>query len=275
MARPPIPLDTNDLVARYADGESVLSIAKALKVSHTTVQDRLRKAGVLRSIAEDLRSYKRATMTSLPTKTVVKLFNNGNSIMSLSKMFEVSRSVIRLRLIEAGVLPGDNRTTKHSRAADPNRSCHVSSAKVAELRGYHIGSGERWLTSEFKKARLKVREQAAVGPYNVDILVRDTIAVEVMTCAGTPYSSPRYTKRLEYILDRYGLLIVHCPPKHVLIPEGAKKIVSLTKRLCRSPSSVLGQYWVIRGTGELSCRGNDLDDLSLVPAPIRSRYSSR
>jgi hypothetical protein len=264
MARPPIPLNVKDLVRRYRSGERVLDMAKNLGVAHTTIQDRLRRAGVLRKVAEDLSRYKRESMIDLPISEVIDRYLNGESANALAESYGVSRIVISKRLLDAGVL------TKGT--GDPL----ISRARTAETRGHNIGSGERWLAQVFESIGLRVRMQAAIDRYNVDILVNDTVAVELMTCTGTPYlTAVRYRQRIEYLLNRYCILVVWSSGKSILTKSGADKVATLLKKLCRCPTSARGQYWVIRGNGELACRGDDPNDISFIPTTVRKRKSRR
>src|SRR3972149_10014420 len=257
MARPSIPLNVEDLVARYREGECVTDLAEKFNVPHTPIQDRLRKAGVLRKIAEDLNRYKRESMIDLPLDELLDRYRRGESAISISRYYKVSTIVIRRRLLDAGLF------SRHGSGDQP-----VSLARTAELRSHNIGSGERWLAQVIKSAGMRIRAQAAIYRYNIDMLVNDTVAVELITCSGTPYSASRYRKRIEYLLDRYCLLIVWSFGRHTLTPIGAKKTTSILKTLCTNPAKSRGQYWVIRGDGELASCGDNSNDVTFVPATV-------
>jgi hypothetical protein len=101
-----------DLVARYAAGESRGAIAAATGLHPPTVHYRLKRAGVeMRSVAEARRNAR----LDLPVAEIIERYRTGESTYAIGRLLGVSAQCIRERLIEAGV--ERRRGTKPSRRA--------------------------------------------------------------------------------------------------------------------------------------------------------------
>jgi DNA invertase Pin-like site-specific DNA recombinase len=93
-------VEDEDLVARYAAGESLNAIAAATGLYPTAVYYRLRRAGVeLRSVAEARRNAR----LDLPVAEIVERYRAGETLVEIARSLGVSHHVIRCRLAEAGV----------------------------------------------------------------------------------------------------------------------------------------------------------------------------
>jgi DNA-binding Lrp family transcriptional regulator len=93
-------VEDEDLVARYAAGESLGAIGAATGLHPTAVHYRLRRAGVeMRSVAE-ARQYARL---DLPIAEIIERYRAGDPIAAIGRSLGISHHVIRERLIEAGI----------------------------------------------------------------------------------------------------------------------------------------------------------------------------
>jgi hypothetical protein len=96
--------------------------------------------------------------------------------------------------------------------------------------------------------------EQAVGRYNVDIGIAP-IAVEVEVTPGNPLKSPRLRKRLGYLCDRGWLVVYVWVTRYGFMDEGAANYVAALCDAAKSDPSLVGEYRVIRGTGELIASG--------------------
>lgn len=284
MARPPLKLDVDDVVRRYANGETVLSIAGTLGVSHTTIQKRLRDAGVLRRVAEDLRAHKKRTAHALPLDEIARRYGEGESIKSIAHSFGVARVVINRRLDQLGVEHrsiSDSMRAKYDAMTAEERRTLVATperleacAKTRQRTLSAVGTGEAWLAAELASAGMSVVPQAAVGKYNVDVLVNDSVAVELMADSPFPYTSERDRKRIEYLLQRCAVVVVWSAGRFVLTPTSMRDVVAFCERVCADPAFSQGKYWVIRGSGELAFASHNADNDTVVVSSVRSKYAT-
>jgi hypothetical protein len=107
--------------------------------------------------------------------------------------------------------------------------------------------------------------EAACGRYNIDIAC-GPVAVEVHAYSFNPIGSTRLRERdrLKYICNRGWLLLYVwiSARAFILNPSAADYIVAMLEATKRDPSTI-GQYRVIRGSGELVSLGRpDGDDWS-------------
>jgi len=94
MPRRNIQLPIDELVARYAAGESTCVLARAFGVGSDTVLERLRSAGaVIR-----FRGRKR-----LPLREMAERYRAGESTADLARAYGINRTTSRKRLVGAGV----------------------------------------------------------------------------------------------------------------------------------------------------------------------------
>lgn len=283
-----LPLDVDDLIRRYAAGESHNAIAETLGVSGETIRDRLTRAGVrMRSKSEAPRPER----VAVDSVAIVSRYLAGESEKALAAAFGISRSAIRMRLRKAGVEPRGRSAAMYQRMANtsPEERRRIASASHDAARGsrrteeslieraasiegrttVNVSPAELALADDLRSRGLSVVHQKAIGKYNVD-LATGTVAVEVL--GGSWHRAKRHGERLRYILDAgWDVIYVWVDVRRwPLGPDAAQCVVEHCEFRDRNPSA--GRcYRVIRGSGEFVAEGSaDRDDIPDV-LPINDR----
>ena len=76
-----------------------------------------------------------------------------------------------------------------------------------------------------------------------------------MQSANHPSSSPAIRQRVKYLRKRgWSVLYIWVTARHPLTRRAADQIVAAGQAAERNPA-LIGQYWVIRGTGEFVAEG--------------------
>jgi very-short-patch-repair endonuclease len=136
----------------------------------------------------------------------------------------------------------------------------------------HISDAERELAVMLRERDIEVIPQQAVGPYNVDL---GTFPIAVEVWGGAWHFSRDHTERFHYLLDRgWAVVIVYTDKIRSPLGPGAADYIAALIEICRTAPPPAGQYWVIRGSGELSASGRlDDDDVASVVPRERLRHT--
>lgn len=227
-------LDVDDLVRRYESGVSVNQLANDLGVSRPTVTRRLRKRGVHIRGRSEAERLKWSSM------------NTADRIRQCSAAWDARRG------------QRDSVATKRARAIGMFRNAQ------------RIGRGEDKIAGGLRAIGLTVEQQFPVGPYNVDVAVREGgVAVEVMGSWPKANGSTPYRERVEHILDAGWLLlwVDAAWGKPVSVSHVAKYVLTLPEIASPDEARRRGQ-WVIRSDSEeASTMGAKLHEITLVPCP--------
>lgn len=207
---------------------------------------------------------------------LINLYNRGEPIQALSKRFGVSRSTLKRRFVERGVIIRGNReaqTIRMSRTTKEDR-LRFSSAAHAAVRGSKRPIEEKYKTAitrerkqlgispveDICKRMLEERgftckSQKAIGPYNIDIALTEfSIAVEIFGGGWHAQGrvSARFSKRVKYLLDSDWLpVIIWVDSRWFPFGVGAVDyIVSLVDKIS-SDKTLRSKKHMIRGDGEI------------------------
>ncbi|MFB7114499.1 helix-turn-helix domain-containing protein [Streptomyces sp. NPDC056291] len=229
---------------------------------------------------------------------IVRRYNAGESELTLSRAFGVSRTVIRRRLTESGVAlrtVGEANRLRMQRLTFEERAALASAANEArrndgwgtvfdpsgegELRSLSIARTREVTKSaayavedrviEALTARgLTVRTQVAVKTYNLDIAVGN-VAVEVHSAAYHPGRHPRLVRRTVELGEAgWSVLYVWITRAHPYVDRCADELVTHLNALQGLPPD-LREERVVRGSGQLAAILRvDLDQRTLVPAAV-------
>lgn len=220
---------------------------------------------------------------------LVKRYQSGQSLKSISDDLGISRPTLLRRLREAGVpIRGrsEAESLKWSQMTPDQRANQVGKAHAA-VRG--VPKGQAWLEAraaarvrrtsageqellEMLRARgLDPEVQFPVGKYNLDLAVRP-VAVEIHVQTTHPFTWPRQVQRIEDILRHHWLsLYVWLKPGQVVTEAAADQVVALMKLARREPA-LHGKYRVIRADGQdTTLRRLDVNNGAVVPVPIRGK----
>jgi exonuclease VII small subunit len=93
-------LPMEDIIKDYQSGMSLVMIADWHGVSHCTIINRLKEAGVYQPRPIQRRSSKK----ELPMEEVIKDYQSGMSLYKLAHKYKVSRRTLRRRFVESGTV---------------------------------------------------------------------------------------------------------------------------------------------------------------------------
>ena len=215
-------------------------------------------------------------ITTANLDDLVSRYQAGESELKLAGEFQVSRSVIRRRLVKAGITPRNG-----SQANIASMSLMTFKQRQARTAASHIVSKVRFQPLAEREMRAKTRErkglgiskieiiltemlrdkgipnitlQKAVGKYNIDIAIEEPrIAVEVY--GGGFHSATRHIRRegerVPYLLNGgWNMVIIWVEAKrHPLTIDTANYIVTFAQSLSGNESQ-RGEYRMIWGDGD-------------------------
>lgn len=279
----PIWNDTNTahLIELHRTGMQVPAMSKALGLSVNTIYRRLSALG--------LPLNRQRTWRDLDGESIAREYRDGISVLELATAHNIARASIELVLADQGVtkrtageqmLILNSKRTPEQRKAQaaaaheakrgrPNSEEALERAAIARYRDSsgNVGPSEllmaRWLTDR----GLPVDAQIPVGKYNCDIGVGDRFAVELFggNWHATGTHAQREPERAEYIMGRgISLCYVWDQRRCRLQEAAADQVVSYFQLACLDPSPV-GQYWVVRGDGQLLATGRGQLDHGAIP----------
>lgn len=251
MARKRLPVDEGDAIERYTGGESCKSIAQSYGVSDDRIKGILGRAGVPWRGMSEARRVMWANRS--PEERLVALANAHAA--TEGRMGEFARRA-------KGVKKSSDYL--EDRAATRHRT------------GSEIGYGEEIMRCWLLERGLVFEPQVPVDKYNLDLALAP-VAVEIHVTPQSPlYRTGRGAlDRIEYLTNRgWHVIYVWVTKAHFLSPQAADDVIAFYERAKADPSTV-GEYRVIRGSGELVAVGRgDLDGVTRIPTP-RSAKDSR
>lgn len=280
-------LDRDELIQLYEAGKTIEELATHFGVAFETAQARLKETGVpLRTRSESAAARHRLKREQrLPEAAVRKLFDEGASVLAMSKHFGASRGTIRERLQDLGLklrsgseanslrmakLTSQQRKALASKANEATRGRVRSEAeliKAAESRfkrfaadGAFVSPYQRDLAKALAQRGVEFAVELPVGPYNLDIAITgSSVAVELHGGGWHRYGThwERRNKRIEYLLSR-GWALVEIWKCDYRGSSGfwnadgiADKLIFLAEGYSRDPAAVC-KHWMLRGDGELT-----------------------
>lgn len=279
MAAPLDPAKVDDAIALYQSGKTADEVAAIVGIGKTSVYRVLRRHG--------LRA--RPKFRDLDVAAIVSRYLAGESELALSRAFGIDRNGIRRRLTDAGVAPRDCSAAMFVRMArstpderrqwaqashDAIRGTKFSDARLANKalgieRIGHVTSKLELTMTEWLRDRGvdRIVPQKAIGPYNADIGAAP-VAVEIYggNWHGSGHHAERSPKRFRYILNQGWAVIVVWVNRNYPLDGRAANYVAAYIEEARGDPSLVGEYRVIRGDGQLVAQGrDDLDKLTVIP----------
>ena len=271
MAMPRIPLDRDEAIRLYTAGLTYEQIARQLSTKPNVVWRRLHDWGIIGSVPRHGGAWRR----DIDAARIVDRYAAGASENSLAAEHRISRSLIRARLLAAGLSPrtqSEAELLKWSmmkrdrplverqcrRAWDASTGRVVplhtlrAAARMRARRLSHVGRYEDALRIALRRRSVVTIPQYVVGPYNLDLAIRPSrIAVEILT-AYLDIAKSVAAHRLHYLFDHgWSVLVLWCPAR-----QGAPKADTLAQHVIafmeatrRNPAT-RRQYGVIRGDGQ-------------------------
>ena len=233
------PPDIGDLTRRYESGETPTALGRHYGVSRTVVQRWLTEAGVRLRTGSESSRIRMAKMTPAERRA------------NASAAHEARRGQV--------VTP------------ETRRKFAATRERLSREGSWRRSAGEEAMGRFMDEAGLEyVPEQVVADFYNVD-LGCSPVAVEVLGGGwhGSEDRRLHHSKRTHDILNRgWHMVFVWSTNSRPLTREGAHKVIAHVEEARLHPSPV-GQYWVLRGDGELVASGGDEgDDFALVPTSV-------
>lgn len=263
MSRKANDTDLNNAVRDYIAGEGIESLAQRYHTGDRRLKELLTSLGLFRSIKERYTissrkgSAKRRARLPIAPDTVASRYLCGESEKALAFAFGTNRNVIRARLIATGISPRNRSEAQTLRMTDID-------ARGMTTRQAHFafGRGETELADRLTECGMTLTRQMVIHNYNVDI-ASPPVAVELHARTTNPMGRAqafRERKRIKQLTDwGWHVIYIWVSPGHILTDRAIKDVVTFTQTANRNPAGI-GQYRVIRGSGELVASGcGDLD----------------
>jgi len=287
MARKLKLADLDNLISRYQAGESVQKLISEWSISLTTFYRLLNRHNIPRC------QLIRATPPNLIARYLA-----GESELALSKSTGLTRTVIRKRLLDNGIIPRNGSQAniiRMGRLSDSERqqlsaAAHTaikgSCRPIAELEARAItrqnnlstqSPTERKFIKLLRKRGFEATPQKACGKYNIDIaLESEGIAVEIY--GGSWHANGRAAfrdkERIPYLLNTgWHLIIIWVDnTRYPLTIKAVNYIITLSKRLCLN-KPLWREYHMIRGDGHpMTIPSFQFKGETFIPSPTASHH---
>jgi len=229
------------------------------------------------------------TFLNLPIDSIVELYTSGESEKQIAKLFNVSRSVIRKRLVSHGIQirPQSERIklvwqgfskerrirqTEAAHKAARGRSISWETkckhAKTIEKYPSNFSESELMLIKMLSERGIEAIHQKAIGPYNCD-LAAYPVVVEIFGGNWHFFGrhAARFEERTRYILNRgWFVYIIPISKPFPLTDAVADHVASYIKSI-RRQKPLICEYRMTWGAGELTTTGSLEDDnFSTIPS---------
>lgn len=234
----------------------------------------------------------------LPDEMIKSLFLEGWSVQALAKHFKVARGTITHHLQKLGIKSRNRRDAsliRMSKLSINERKQLVKNAndtlrnkptnierlkKAAHFRGINpynriFGFGEEDFYNILIQNGFSVEKQAAFDIYNIDLLVNNTIAVEISSSCRNPFRINKHAEKIKKLINSgYGVLWIFACTKDEIILN-LSNLITYFNRTCTDPSFI-GQYRVIRcGVQRITRIRNERGQFACVPSPVNPFIEER
>lgn len=289
-----------DAIRDYLAGEGSETVGHRHHIDPNRLVRILRERGLLRDRATRYtfmaERHRGRRLKELPIgdAELARRYLAGESEKALAAAMGVERSMIRPRLLAAGVQPRGRSESMYIRMAGttPEERLRLTSAAHDAVRGVRRDPRSvramglsRALTLQssmgvrhpvedrvailLRALGVRAVEQYAVETYNLDFAI-PPVAVEVHVGTNHPLGVARLRRRTEYLTDRgwHVFYVWLARYTSAVWPSLGEDLVAFLEAAQRDPSPI-GQYRVVRGSGELVTSGRgDLHELAVVPASV-------
>lgn len=277
------PPNLDDAIRAYRDGKSVSECATLCGIGHETFRQRLIARGIpLRGRTGAGLARRIATPDRLADD-----FLSGESVKALSVRHGIDRNAVYRMLRDLGIDGRDRSTAmalRWQRATTDQREALLAAAhdatrgrtmtrehrvKIAEARrGQPFSDQETALAAMLGALGYDVELGVPCGPYNLDLVVSGTVAVEVFggNWHETGRHRARFPERSRHVLDAgYSLAIVWAHDPRYSVSVACAQHLGTLVEITRGHPSIRRQHWVIRGDGHfLTVREDDGDEVPFV-----------
>jgi hypothetical protein len=295
------PADTSYICELYTNGVLICDIADIIKTKKNLTLSISRISNTIRDIIrsdfgfDKLPKYFRGFDFD---KKVIELFNQEKSVLSIATVLNVSRTEIVSTLkrnnlairngSEANIIRFKNSSpeyikyiTQKAHDAVKGRKHSINErskmAKTWQNKLTHAGKFENEIYTLLVAKNIKTVPQFAISKYNIDILVRNTFAVEIGSSydnrIGKTHQFNRNPARTKYINNLGYSFIYVIVAGNASTSDNFNKIVADIDIISSNPTS-LCQNWVIRcGFEDVTSFRNELGQFTSVPPSSRTLYT--
>lgn len=224
-------INVDNLIDRHLAGESINKIAQSVGVARITLNRWFAQRGVICRNPSEAERLKWAAMTPTQRK----------------QQTDAAHTAVRGK--------------KKTDAAMYNH------AKGREKSSYWVGRGEREMQQAFIKLGMEPAPQRAFDRYNIDIVIGDSIAVEILGCTGNPLNRRTDRHKVKKLVEAgWFVVYIQFNPGKGIASIDFDYLATLIEALSRNPSN-RGKYFMIRADGKLYTPGGlDLNDIARIEA---------
>jgi len=278
-------LPLNEIIQMYIEGSTLRQLAKAYVVSPKVLLRSFKEAGV-----------SKPRRKTLPDQDIIQLYQAGHSLDALGRRYGVADNVIKRRLIEQAIplrTQSEQEREKWRQMSPEQRQRQVGAAHAANKGSARDAAVLRQKAQTLQRqGRMQPLEaqvhhwlhdrgiltipQQAIGPYNCD-LGAFPVAVEIFGGNWHWYGkhAAGLLKRLHYILYQgWSVIAIHVNQMYrPLLPAAADEVATYIQ-LVRSNPTLIGEYRMIRGTGEfVAALRPESDDFANILTITRPLYT--
>lgn len=275
MARPTDPAKLDHAVDLYVGGKTGGEVETVTGVSRTVLYRELTKRGLPRQ-------------RLIPTPDgLIEDYLSGSSVKACASRYGIDRKAVYRMLSEAGI-DGRNRSEamqlRWVRASAADRQAMLAQAHAASrdrvptdaervaIANAKDGKALSALETQFAAmlAAIGVSVELGVpcGPYNLDLVAADTVAVEIFggNWHARGHHRERFPERARHVLNAgYSLAIVWVHEGRYPLGVACAQHLSTLVQITRGHPSIGRQHWVIRGDGHfLAIREDDGDEVPFI-----------
>jgi very-short-patch-repair endonuclease len=255
MTRKAPMADMENAIQDYLAGDSIETTARKYHTSDLRLTAILRDRALFRDRVTSyrLRTPKIATAISRRfdpySPEIIRRYIAGESELSIANNLALSRNVVARRLATAYIPRRNGSEANRLRFRDyrqrgiATRQAHLS-----------MGRGETEFCSMLEARGYNPIRQLVVGRYNLDLVI-PSVAVEVHWRSDHPFRRLFDRERVKYITNLgWHMIFVWVDASHPLTENAAENVVAFAQIAQRNPPGI-GNYRVIRGTGEIVAEG--------------------
>lgn len=273
------PTRLNNAIAFYVTGQPMTKTCAKFGISKTAISSELKFRGIV----------PHGNRVFLPESRIVADFKRGDSVNALAAQHSATRPAINRVLTKHGVEKRNRSEGMYARMAQASTeerlalsvAAHVAAtgrnpseaemllrAQTRERKGWteRTSLRERQLHAWLKEFGHDATVEKAIGRYNVDFAL-PPVAVELLGGGWHLQRRAWHKQRGKQIIDAgWSLIFVWSDAKNVISRNAALEIVAIAEEARRNPSTI-GEYWVVRGDGEILATGRpDDDEWAFVPS---------
>lgn len=213
MGRKAVSIDLERLSELRAEGKSLYEISEIMGVNYSTLFLSAKRSGFSWGPKKNGKMKK-----EIPIDEVIEEYEKGTSVLAMSKLFGVSRFIIKDRLLSYGYdirnqrdalilrheksTPEERRLLAHEahRASSRRYISDREKEQRAQKRAFNCGLGETEIIHALDAIEITAEQQWPCGSYCIDVAI-GPIAVELMNRSTPKMKGDKFHKRAQYLRE--------------------------------------------------------------------------